>query len=463
MNNERILLIDDASEILDSLSESLKNEGFDVEISSDGERGIALLEKKFYDVIITDLMMPDVDGMGVLKHAAEHSPESICIILTGYGTIKNAVEAVKLGAFDYLTKPVKLDEILITLKRAIEFRNLKRENLNLRSQLKKKYQFENIIGDCEKTRHIFETIEKVADTDSTILILGESGTGKELIAKAIHYNSYRREGPFVPVNCAAIPTELLESELFGHEKGAFTNAIRTRIGRFELANGGAIFLDEIGDMPANLQSKLLRFLQERQFERVGGIKTIKVDIRVIAATHQDLKVAVQQKKFRQDLYYRLNVIPINIPPLRERKEDVPLLVHHFLNQFNRTKKRQIRGIDSEALNRLRQYHWPGNVRELENIIERMIILTNNEILTVEDLPEKFHSLSPGEPSPPVDISNEGISLDSAVSDYERKLILEALNKTGWVKNKAAQLLKLNRTTLIEKIKRQNLQRPPSSS
>jgi len=462
LSNERILLIDDSPEILDSLSESLQNEGFDVETCSDGERGISLMDKKFYDLVITDLMMPDMDGMAVLKHVRGNSPDSICIILTGFGTIRNAVEAVKLGAFDYLTKPVKLDEILITLKRAIEFRDLKRENLNLRSQLKKKYKFENIIGDCEKTRQIFETIEKVADTDNTILILGESGTGKELIAKAIHYNSYRREGPFVPVNCAAIPTELLESELFGHEKGAFTNAIRTRIGRFELANGGTIFLDEIGDMPANLQSKLLRFIQERQFERVGGIKTVKVDIRVIAATHQDLKLAVQQKKFRQDLYYRLNVIPIFVPPLRERKEDIPLLVHHFLSQFNRTKNRRIRGIDPETLNRLISYHWPGNVRELENNIERMIILTNNEIIQVEDLPEKFHSLTSDEAPRPVEIPDAGISLDTAVSDYERKLILEALNKTGWVKNKAAQLLNLNRTTLIEKIKRQNLQRPSSS-
>lgn len=463
MRNERILLIDDSPEILSSLSESLKSEGYDVETASSGKEGISLIEKKFFDLIITDLMMPDVGGMDVLKFVTQNSPDSFCIILTGYGTIKNAVEAVKLGAFDYLTKPVKLDEILITLKRVIEFRNLKRENFNLRSQLKKKYKFENIIGDSEKTRQIFETIEKVADTDSTILILGESGTGKELIAKAIHYNSYRREGPFVPVNCAAIPTELLESELFGHEKGAFTNAIRTRIGRFELANGGTAFLDEIGDMPPNLQSKLLRFLQERQFERVGGVKTVKVDIRIIAATHQDLKMAVQQKKFRQDLYYRLNVIPIYVPPLRERKEDIPLLVNHFLEQFNRTKKRNIKGIAPEAMERLMQYHWPGNVRELENIIERMVILTNHEMIQLDDLPEKFHSLPPYEAIRGVEIPEGGISLDTAVSDYERRLILEALNKTGWVKNKAAQLLNLNRTTLIEKIKRQNLQRPPSSS
>lgn len=461
MSREKILLIDDSPDILTHLAEYLKNEGYEVESSTDGEKAISMIERKCYDIIFTDLMMPNMDGMEVLKYVTQHSRESICMILTGYGTIKNAVEAVKLGAFDYLTKPVKMDEILITLKRALEFRDLKRENQNLKNQLKKKYKFENIIGDSEKMHQIFETIEKVADTDSTILILGESGTGKELIAKAIHYNSYRREGPFIPVNCAAIPSELLESELFGHEKGAFTNAIRTRIGRFELANGGTVFLDEIGDMSPNLQSKLLRVLQERQFERIGGVKTVKIDIRIIAATHQDLKVEVEQGKFRQDLYYRLNVIPIRVPPLRERHSDIPLLVHHFLNHFNRSKKRKIQGINNEALNRLMEYHWPGNVRELENIIERIVILTNNDSITVQDLPEKIQNLSRDEQAPLFEIPEEGISLDNALNEFEKRLILQALNKTGWIKNKAAQLLNLNRTTLIEKIKRQNLQRPNS--
>jgi len=461
VSSEKILLIDDSPDILTHLSEYLKNEGYEVEASTDGEKAISMIERKCYDIILTDLMMPNIDGMEVLKYVTQHSRESICMILTGYGTIKNAVEAVKLGAFDYLTKPIKMDEILITLKRALEFRDLKRENQNLRNQLKKKYKFENIIGDSEKMHQIFETIEKVADTDSTILILGESGTGKELIAKAIHYNSYRREGPFIPVNCAAIPSELLESELFGHEKGAFTNAIRTRIGRFELANGGTVFLDEIGDMSPNLQSKLLRVLQERQFERIGGVKTVKVDIRIIAATHEDLKVAVEQGKFRQDLYYRLNVIPIQVPPLRERKSDIPLLVHHFLNHFNRSKKRKIQGINNEALSRFLEYLWPGNVRELENIIERIVILTNNDSITVQDLPEKIQTLSLDEQAPLFEIPEEGISLDNALNEFEKKLILQALNKTGWIKNKAAQLLNLNRTTLIEKIKRQNLQRPNS--
>ena len=459
MSSEKILVIDDSPEILTLFSEYLKAEGYEVDTSADGSAGIEMIEKKFYDLIVTDLKMPGVDGMKVLEFAMNRSPDSLCIILTGYGTVKNAVEAIKLGAFDYLTKPVKMDEILVTLKRALEYRNLKMENINLKNQLKKKYKFENIIGDHEGVQKVFEIVEKVADTDSTILILGESGTGKELIAKAIHYNSYRRERPFIPVNCAAIPSELLESELFGHEKGAFTNAIRTRIGRFELASGGTVFLDEIGDMNPLLQSKLLRVLQERQFERIGGIKTIKTDIRVIAATHQDLKQAVQQKRFREDLYYRLNVIPVRIPPLRERKTDIPLLAHHFLDHFNRSKKKKIKGITDEAMESLMNYDWPGNVRELENTIERVVILVDRDIIGHQDLPERFHALPQPESPQVLEIPEEGISLDTAVNEYERNLILQALIKTGWVKNKAARLLNLNRTTLIEKIKRQNLQRP----
>jgi DNA-binding NtrC family response regulator len=456
MRIEKILLIDDSKEILESLSEYLRGEGYDVDTSSNGASGILMIEKKFYDIVLTDMMMPGVDGMEVLKYIKTNSPESLCIVLTGYGTIKSAVEAIRSGAFDYLTKPVKFDEIQIALQRAIEHRNLKRENTNLRNQLKQKYRFENIIGDSEAIGKVFETIEKVADTDSTILVLGESGTGKELIAKAIHYNSYRREGPFVPVNCVAIPSELLESELFGHEKGAFTNALRTRIGRFELANGGTLFLDEIGDMNPLLQSKLLRVLQERQFERIGGTKLIQTDIRVIAATHQNLKKAIKQKKFREDLYYRLNVIPIEVPPLRERKSDIPLLVHQFINQFNKSKRKKVVGITDEVMQRFMEYDWPGNVRELENMIERVIILSNDERITVQDLPEKLQSISEEELPRRFEIPEEGVSLETAVGDFERELILRALNRTGWVKNKAAQLLHLNRTTLIEKIKRQNL-------
>ncbi len=461
MNSGKILIIDDTAYILDLLSEFLGAKGYEVKIAQDGTTGIAGLEKDSYDLVLTDLKMPGLGGMDVLNYVINHCPETLCIILTGHGSIKNAVAAVKAGAYDYLTKPVDLEEILIAIKRAIEFRNLKRENVLLRNQLRKKYRFDNIIGDSGPMQKVFETIEKVADTDSTIMILGESGTGKELVARALHYNSSRAKGPIVPVNCAAIPSELLESELFGHEKGAFTNAIRTRIGRFELAHGGTIFLDEIGDMDPVLQSKLLRVLQDRAFERIGGTRTIHVDIRVITATHRNLRKAVEDGHFREDLYYRLNVIPIEIPPLREHKSDIPLLVHHFIDQFNQGKKRNIQGLEEEALKRLQDYEWPGNIRELENMIERVSILTNNEVITLSDLPERIQKIPPQDQAVPPDIPEEGIFLDTAVNEFERKLILQALIKTGWVKNKAAQLLNLNRTTLIEKIKRQNLQAPPT--
>lgn len=458
MANENILFIDDSPEDLTLFYKLLRREGFGVDITSDGSEGISYIDEKYYDIIFTDLKMPIVDGMGVLRYVKEHSPDSICIVMTGYGTIENAVEAIKSGAFDYLTKPLDIDEIKVVIQRGLEHRNLKRENINLRNQLKKKYIFKNIIGDSEKIQKLFETIEKVADTESTILILGESGTGKELFAKAIHYNSRRQVGPFITVNCAAIPSELLESELFGHEKGAFTHAIRTRIGRFELANGGTIFLDEIGDMSLSLQSKLLRVLQERQFERIGGVKPIKTDIRIIAATHQDLKKAVEEGKFREDLYYRLNVIPIEIPPLRERKTDIVLLVNHFLKQFSNNENRPIREIDQEVMNRLIQYHWPGNVRELENVIERMVTLSSGDTITLQDLPEMLRNYPVEKPSVTYEIPEGGISLDTAIKEFEKKLIIQALNKKGWIKNKAAQFLNLNRTTLVEKMKRKNIHR-----
>jgi len=461
MANEQILFIDDSPEVLTFFYKFLSREGFGVDITSDGSEGISYIDKKYYDIIFTDLKMPILDGMGVLRHVKEHSPESICIIMTGYGTIRNAVEAIKSGAFDYLTKPLDIDEIRIVIQRGLEYRNLKRENGDLQNQLKKKYRFKNIIGESEKIQKLFEKIEKVADTESTILIMGESGTGKELFAKAIYYRSRRQVAPFITVNCAAIPNDLLESELFGHEKGAFTDAIRTRIGRFELANGGTIFLDEIGDMSLSLQSKLLRVLQEHQFERIGGVKSIQTDIRIIAATHQDLKKAVEEGKFREDLYYRLNVIPIEIPPLRERKTDIVLLVNHFLKQCSKNNNRSIWEIDQEVMNRLIEYHWPGNVRELENVIERMVTLSTGDTITLRDLPEMLRSHPVAKPPVAYEIPEGGISLDAAVNEFEKKLIIHALNKRGWIKNKAAQFLNINRTTLVEKMKRKNIRRTNS--
>jgi DNA-binding NtrC family response regulator len=454
--NASILVIDDVLAVRQSLQEILGAEGYEVETAPDGESGLQRVKDQPFDLVLTDLALPGLGGMDILKYLVRHQPECSCIIITGYGTIQNSVTAMRLGAYDYLCKPVDSQELKLVVTRALEHRRLKRENLQLKKQLHKRYGFANIVGNSDAITQVFELIKKVADTDSTVLILGESGTGKELINRPIHYNSLRREGPLIPVNCAAIPEELLESELFGHERGAFTHAVRTRIGRFEQANGGTIFLDEIADMSPSLQVKILRVLQDRSFERIGGVKTIKVDIRVIAATNRDLEEMVRQGKFREDLYYRLNVIPIRVPPLRERVSDIPLLVQHFLHEFSRKKKKPIKRLSSEAMDRLMHYPWPGNIRELENLMERMVILSEGEEIQAAELPERFRIKAPAAAVKPQEIPEHGIHLTAAVAEFERDLILKALDKSNWVKSRAAQLLHLNRTTLLEKMKKQNI-------
>jgi DNA-binding NtrC family response regulator len=463
MADTKILVVDDESKVREQFSDFLKREGFEVETAENGEIAIDLMSQGFYDAVLIDLNMPKVDGMAVLTHLVDHHADSIGIILTGYATIRNAVEAMKLGAFDYLAKPVKMEEVLMVINRALEFRDLRRENFALKKQLKNKYKFENFIGDSPQMNKVFRIIEKVADTDSTVLILGESGTGKELVAKAIHYHSRRRDKALVPVNCGAIPEELLESELFGHEKGAFTHAIKTRIGRFELADGGTIFLDEVAEMSPHLQVKLLRVLQEQEFERLGSTKTIRCDVRILAATNKNPDKLVQDGVFREDLYYRLKVIPIEIPPLRERRSDIPLLVHHFLEGTTKSKKKKIKGISKDVMRAFANYDWPGNVRELENIIERMVILAEGSTLTVDDLPEKISQMPLYEQPVRTVIPDEGISLSNAVNDYERQLIVTALEKADWVKNRAAKLLNMNRTTLVEKIKKQGIDKVQMAS
>ena len=456
---ERILVVDDDPEIREGVADVLRQAGYDVDDAKDGKKAIKCIETGSYDLVLTDLNLPKVDGMKVLRHVLDESPDTICIILTGFGTIKGSVEAIKMGAFDYISKPVKSDEIVIVVEKALKYRHLERENILLKQQLRKKYQFENFIGDSKPIQKVFELIEKVADTDSTVLITGESGTGKELIAKAIHYNSYRRDNPMVVINCGAIPEELLESELFGHEKGAFTGAHKMRVGRFELANGGTIFLDEIGDMSPNLQVKLLRVLQEQKFERVGGTRTLEIDVRIIAATNKNLINAVNRGSFRQDLYYRLNVIPIRVPPLRHRKSDIPLLIDFFFKRIDPRKRNGINGFSSKAEDALVAYDWPGNVRELENMVERMSILANGDKIELEDVPGSIKGKGAKIESIEVTIPKDGIVFDQAVEEYERKLILEALNETNWVKTKAAKLLNINRTTLIEKMKKKKLAKP----
>ena len=458
MENKNILVVEDDNATRDTMIDLLSEAGYEVESARNGEEAIAMAREYSFDIVITDLKMPKGDGIQVLEQIKKLDNRTIVIICTGYGTVDTAVKAMKLGAYEYITKPIKIEEIKLVVQRALDYQRLKTENVLLQKQLKAKYKFKNLIGDSEVMQQSFQFIEKIAATNSTVMICGESGTGKELVARAIHYNSDRRNEPMVPVNCGAIPEDLLESELFGYEKGAFTGALKTRIGRFELANGGTVFLDEIGDMSPALQVKILRVLQEHEFERLGGVKSIKVDIRVIAATHRDLEKAVKQGTFREDLYYRLNVIPFILPPLRERGSDIPLLTNHFIGKFNIEKKQNINGISPEALKCLTRYHWPGNVRELENLIERLVILKGEGVIEQEDLPEKILGAEWSDAVPSMDIPDSGISFNTAVSEFERELILRALKKTNWIKNRAAKLLQLKRTTLVEKIKKIQLTR-----
>jgi DNA-binding NtrC family response regulator len=451
-----ILVVDDDAALLQSLKEVLESEGYEVTTKGDGESGLRCLKEQAFDLVLSDLALPGLGGLELLQYLRREQPDCPCIIITGYGTINNAVTAMRQGAYDYFTKPIDATELRLVVARALEHRRLKWENLHLKKQLHRRFGFANMVGDSDPMLQVFDLIRKVADSDSTVLILGESGTGKELIAHAIHYNSSRREGALIPVNCAALTETLLESELFGHERGAFTHAVRTRIGRFEQANGGTIFLDEISEMSPGLQVKILRVLQDHSFERIGGIKTMRVDIRVIAATNRDLEELVRQNKFREDLFYRLNVIPIRVPPLRERVADIPLLLQHFLQHFSRTKKKPLKRLSPAAQDLLQQYPWPGNVRELENLMERLVILSEGEIIDIPDLPEKFQRLLYSPQEEHGDFPEPGIHFNDAVQAFEKNLILKALRQSNWVKSQAAQILHLNRTTLLEKMKKQNI-------
>ncbi len=461
MATHSILIVDDEAQNREYLSEILSEEGYTVSNAVNGRDAVSRLTQETFHVVLTDLQMPELDGLGVIQHLVDNKLNTIGILYTGYGSVKTAVDAMKLGAFDYITKPFKADEIKVVVKKALDHLALQEENIYLKQQLKAKYKFENIVGTSDKMQKIFSLIDKVASTDSTVLILGESGTGKELVARALHFNSTRSANPFVPVNCGAIPEELLESELFGHEKGAFTGAFRARIGRFELASSGSIFLDEVSEMSPNLQVKLLRVIQEREFERVGGVKSIRADVRIIAATNRDLEEEVAQGRFREDLYYRLNVIPLHLPPLRDRIEDIPLLTKHFLDKYRTGKSPKKVDFGKKAMSALMRYRWPGNVRELENLVERMVVLCDAPVIEAEDLPEKI--LAGAMPAtstvPLIDLPEAGIDLSTAVNDFERNIIIQALNKSNWVKNRAAKLLHVNRTTLVEKIKKQKLEKP----
>jgi len=462
LQGQRVLIVDDEASLRTALFRILDRKGFQVITASSVKEAETISQSdKPLDLALVDMRLPDGDGIELMGRLRILHPNIQVLILTGHASIESAVEATRKGAFHFVTKPCNLDEIMTLIERAMSHGKLAKENKQLRTALHNKYQFENIIGTSDAITQVLTMIERVAQSDSTVLVTGESGTGKELIAKALHYNSTRGQEPFIPINCGAIPAELLESELFGHVKGAFTGAIANRTGRFELAEDGTLFLDEIGDMNPTLQVKLLRVLQERCFEPVGSTKTVQVNVRVIAATNADLELAVEEGRFREDLFYRLNVIPIRIPALRERKSDIPVLLNHFMQQFNRTRGRQLQGITPEAMELLVQYSWPGNIRELENLMERLSILKGVGMVDVADLPERYRRGAVSSDPTKVDIPDNGVDFNTAVDNYENALIMRALEKTGWNRNQAALLLKLNRTTLVEKIKKKGL-RPPES-
>ena len=459
----KILIVDDNPDVLKLIANILESNDYEVKTAYSGASAIKELESNDYDMVLTDLMMPDVDGIQVLENTILKTSRTMCIILTGHGTIKSSVEAIKKGAFDYITKPVSPSELLIIVEKALKFKNLEEENRRLKKELRGKYHYKNIIGTSKAVKKLYDLIEKISDTDGTVLITGASGTGKELIAKSLHYNSQRSDKPLVVINCGAVPETLLESELFGHEKGAFTGAYKKRIGRFEMANGGTIFLDEIGETSPALQIKLLRVLQEQQFERVGGGKTVHVDLRFIAATNKNLTTAINMEKFREDLYYRLNVIPIKVPSLKQRRSDIPLLIDFFLKKFQKGKRKKITGFSKVSMDALWAYDWPGNVRELENVVKRLTILSDGPVVSIDDLPENIQDVSgPRHTDNEVIIDHE-LNLNEAVQDYEKRIILEALERTNWVKSKAAKLLNINRTTLVAKIKKQNIETDRAAS
>jgi two-component system response regulator PilR (NtrC family) len=444
MAKQRILVVDDEKSMCDFLEIMLQKEGYEVTSTTSGEKALELLDNNLYGMILTDIKMPGVDGFAVLRKAKEVSPDTVVIMITAYGSPEGAVTAIKEGAYDYVTKPFRVEEVKLTIKKALERSNLIKENIRLRQAVEERYKFWNLIGKSPKMQRVYELVEKVSQTKANVLITGESGTGKELVAKAIHYNSVRKEGSFVTLNCGAIPENLLESELFGHMKGSFTGAIANKRGLLETAEGGTLFMDEIGELPLPLQVKLLRVIQEREFKRVGGTDDIKVNVRIISASNQDLQQKVAHSSFREDLFYRLNVIQIKIPPLRERKEDITLLMNHFVQKYSTETGKKIEGITPEAMELLVSYDFPGNVRELENIIERSITLETTPTITERHIRSYLNerTISKGTP-PSLEIPEEGIDLNKVVEDLERAFILKALEQTGGIKKKAAEILGMN--------------------
>lgn len=457
--NGRILVVDDETIQRDIVKDILEDQGYEVLTSGSGQEALQRIVYTSVDVILTDLRMPGMDGVELLEQVKSIDPNIIVVMITAYGSVESAVDAMKKGAYHYLTKPLDKEQLTLIVQRAVQTKHLSDENRSLRQELQERYEFHNIIGHSLKMQAVFRMIEKIAPSESTVIVYGESGTGKELVAHALHCHSKRKDQKFLAVNCAAIPDTLLESEMFGYEKGAFTGANTQKKGLFEQAHNGTLFLDEIGDLNPVLQAKLLRVLQEGEFQRVGGTKTLHADVRVLAATNKDLEEEVKEGRFRQDLYYRLNVVPIFLPPLRDRKEDIPQLAEHFLAKYQEKHGKSVKRMTSEVMKRFLDYRWDGNVRELESVIERSVILAEQPVIDVDMLPEKFQRLSEQSPlSAPIryTIPDEGIVLDHV----ERSLIESALQKTGWSIKMASELLGITYKTLQYRIQKYQLT-PPS--
>jgi len=441
---DRVLIIDDERRIRMILRRLLRDEGYDVEDAASGERGIEVAREFRPDVVLMDLSLPGMDGIEAMATIREFVPETETIMMTAYGTIESAVEAMRKGAYDYLTKPFDNDALVLKIKRLLERKHLSREVETLKDQLNQRYAFENIVAVSGAMQAVFEMVRRASKTDVTVLVEGESGTGKELIVRALHHHSRRKDKPFVPVNCAALPTHLIENELFGHEKGAFTDATERYIGKFEQASGGTLFLDEIVELPSEAQAKLLRAVQEREITRIGGTKTIPVDVRMVAATNQDMETSIEEGRLRRDLYYRLNVVSIKIPPLRERKEDIPLLVDHFIARFAGEIERPLSGVSEEAIRLLNAYDWPGNVRELENVLQGAMVMAKDDFLRTEDLPLRIQTVE-------ADRGEFRGTLAEVVAQVERRLIGEALRIEGSNRTRTAKRLGITRKTLLNKI------------
>jgi len=447
-----IHIIDDEPIIHDVLGQLLTSEGYEVEPSMSGEEALAKHSSQAFDLILLDLLMPGLDGIEVLKRIKRIDPLAMVIVITAYASVESAISAMKMGAFDYIQKPFKHDDLLMTIDRALEHKRLLDENIRLKDELRQKFGFENIIGKSKVMKNVFDLVKAVAPTRSTILLQGESGTGKELVARAIHQHSNRSEFPFIIVNSGSLPPDLLESHLFGHVKGAFTGAVALKMGLFEAADKGSIFFDEISSLNIETQAKLLRVLQEKEFMRLGGTKTIKVDVRIITATNTDIEDLIRKKTFRKDLFYRLNVIKIELPPLRDRKEDIPLLARHFIDVYSRENKKEIEGISEDVFEILDEYNWPGNVRELENLVERAIVLSKSRIITRSSLPPFFLREEAAEEERPESLEGS-LDFKERTRYYQKKIILTALKKTRGVQKKAARMLGVKPTTLNEMIKR----------